>query len=262
MTHPTTPPADDPGSPAAHGPGSPEWARQLTELNVEQPEGRRAELRRMAAAARRLIEGMVMTDAGDDELAAAADLLEDVADRFDRALHPARRTLWEGFGEAATSGNPHGFFDHSPMLGAANPIAPPIVLRTVDERTMEGLVTFGAAYEGPPGNVHGGFVAAAFDEVLGAVQSFSGQPGMTGTLTVRYRSPTPLHEPLRFTGRFDGIEGRKVLTSGTVHAGDRLCAESEAVFISVDFARMTELRRRRAEQEARRRGVGREGEPG
>jgi len=209
----------------------------------------------MAAAARRLIHGMVMTDAADDELMAAADALEVLADQFDRTLRPDRRTLWEGFGEAATSGNPHGFFDHSPMLGAANPIAPPIVLRTVDDRTMEGDVTFGPAYEGPPGNVHGGFVAAAFDEVLGAVQSLSGQPGMTGTLTVRYRSPTPLHEPLRFTGRFDGIDGRKVLTSGTVHVGDRLCAESEAVFISIDFTRMTELRRRRAEQEARRRGV-------
>jgi acyl-coenzyme A thioesterase PaaI-like protein len=252
VTEPTPPPEDVPGFPAAHGPGSPEWARQLAALNVEQPEGRRADLRRMAAAARRLIHGMVMTDASDDDLSAAADALEVLADAFDRSLHPERRTLWEGFGEAATSGNPHGFFDHSPVLGAANPIAPPIVLRTVDERTMEGLVTFDAAYEGPPGNVHGGFVAAAFDEVLGAVQSLSGQPGMTGTLTVRYRSPTPLHEPLRFTGRFDGVDGRKVLTSGTVHAGDRLCAESEATFIAIDFARMTELRRRRAEEEARR----------
>ena len=41
-------------------------------------------------------------------------------------------------------------------------------------------------------------VAAAFDEVLGFVQSLSGRPGMTGTLTVRYRKPTPLHTELRF----------------------------------------------------------------
>ena len=61
-----------------------------------------------------------------------------------------------------------------------------------------GLVRFGSAYEGPPGHVHGGFVAAAFDEVLGYVQSLGGRPGMTGTLTVRYRSPTPLYTELRF----------------------------------------------------------------
>ena len=39
-------------------------------------------------------------------------------------------------------------------------------------------MTFGSAYEGPPGCVHGGFVAAAFDEVLGFVQSLGGQPGL------------------------------------------------------------------------------------
>src|SRR3546814_20552103 len=96
------------------------------------------------------------------------------------------------------------------MLGVANPIAPPITLRGIDERTMVGEATFGPAYEGPPGCVHGGFIAAAFDEVLGAVQSLGGQPGMTGTLTVRSRPPTPLHEQLRFTGPHERGEGRKI----------------------------------------------------
>lgn len=234
---------------SATGPNHPDWSARLADLATEVPDSRRSELRRMAAAARRLLHGMVMTDADEATLTDAADALEALADRFDR---PGARSMHEGFGEAATSGNPSGFFEHSPMLGVANPIAPPIVMRTIDEVTMEGEVTFGAAYEGPPGHVHGGFVAAAFDEVLGAVQSLSAQPGMTGTLTVRYRSPTPLHEPLRYVGRLDGVDGRKVLTSGTLHAGDRLCAEADAVFISIDFSRMAELRQQRAEQEARR----------
>lgn len=233
----------------ASGPNHPDWSARLADLSAEHPDSRRAELRRMAAAARRLLHGMVMTDADEASLTESADALEALAARFDR---PGARSMHEGFGEAATSGNPSGFFEHSPVLGVANPIAPPIVLRGVDERTMEGTVTFGAAYEGPPGHVHGGFVAAGFDEVLGAVQSLSAQPGMTGTLTVRYRSPTPLHQPLRYTGRLDGVDGRKVLTSGTLHVGDRLCAEADAVFISIDFSRMAELRRRRTEQEARR----------
>ena len=65
------------------------------------------------------------------------------------------------------------------MIGRANPLAPPIALELDDDRIV-GRVTFGAAYEGPPGCVHGGYVAAAFDEVLGATQSLSGAPGMTG----------------------------------------------------------------------------------
>ena len=40
---------------------------------------------------------------------------------------------------------------------------------------------------------HGGYVAAAFDEVLGLAQDLGGQSGMTGTLTIKYRRPTPLH---------------------------------------------------------------------
>jgi acyl-coenzyme A thioesterase PaaI-like protein len=235
------------------GPTGMSWHARLAEMADVEPDSRRAELRRLAAATRRLLHGMVMTDADEATLTDTADALEALAARFHRDDGPGSRSVYEGFTEAATSGDPHAFFEHSPVLGVANPIAPPVTLRMVDDRTMEGTVTFGAAYEGPPGHVHGGFIAAGFDEVLGAVQSLSGQPGMTGSLVVRYRSPTPLHERLVYTARFDGIDGRKVHTSGTLHVGDRLCAESEATFIAVDFSRMAELRERRAEQETRRR---------
>jgi acyl-coenzyme A thioesterase PaaI-like protein len=96
-----------------------------------------------------------------------------------------------------------------------------------------GEITFGSAYEGPPGCVHGGYVAGAFDELLGATQSLSGAPGMTGTLTVRYRSPTPLHVPVIMRGRIRGVEGRKIFAEGTLHHEDRLCAEAEGIFISI-----------------------------
>ena len=69
--------------------------------------------------------------------------------------------------------------------------------------------------------MHGGYVAAAFDEVLGFANSLSGTPGMTGTLTVRYRRPTPLHTELRFEGRYERSEGRKIFTDGQLFAGGR-----------------------------------------
>ena len=98
---------------------------------------------------------------------------------------------------------------------------------------MHARGVFGSAYEGPPVCVQGGYVAGAFDELLGATQSLSGAPGMTGTLTVRYRSPTPLHTELRFVGELARVEGRKIFTVGTLHAGDRLCAEAEGIFITL-----------------------------
>jgi acyl-coenzyme A thioesterase PaaI-like protein len=115
------------------------------------------------------------------------------------------------------------------------------------ERLAARLDAFpnGAAYEGPPGCVHGGFVAAAFDEVLGSTQSLAGRPGMTARLIVNYRSPTPLQTELRFVGRVVRVEGRKTFTEGTVHAGDRLCAESEALFVAIDLDRVADMRQQR-----------------
>ncbi len=110
--------------------------------------------------------------------------------------------------------DPAAFFDHSPFIGRANPLSPPITIDVVDDLVV-GRAVFGSAYEGPPGCVHGGYIAAAFDEVLGSAQTFSGSPGMTGSLTVQYRRPTPLHAELRFEGRMvDVRSGRKMFTEG------------------------------------------------
>ena len=72
-----------------------------------------------------------------------------------------------------------------------------------------GTATYGAAYEGPPGCVHGGMLAAAFDIILGAASVAAQRPALTGTLTVRYRKGTPLHREIRYEGRLDRVEGRR-----------------------------------------------------
>ena len=200
--------------------------------------GVRAEAARLADAARRIIERLARADLAETDLAGAARQLEEAAEFLES--RGAERRYW-GFGEAANAGDTHAFFDRSPIIGSANPLAVPIAMAIEDDAVV-GHVTFGAAYEGPPGCVHGGFLAASFDEVLGMAQSLGGNPGMTGTLTVRYRNPTPLHQELRFVGRLDRVEGRKIFTTGTCHAGGQLTAEAEGIFISVDFERFLESR--------------------
>ncbi len=199
---------------------------------------RRAALRRIAAANRALIEDMVGTDVAAEDLDEVADALEALASRF-RQDRP--RSLYAGMAEAAMSGGDLSlFFDHSPLIGLANPLAPPILVDFGPDVVI-GRVTFGSVYEGPPGCVHGGFVAAAFDEVLGSAQTYSGAPGMTGRLTVHYRQPTPLHVPLVIEGRYDRSEGRKVFTTGRILHDGEVTAEAEGLFISVDVARFREL---------------------
>jgi len=199
--------------------------------------GRRAEAHRLAAAMRRVIDHLVQVAAPEESLRAAADALEKYAERL--AQYPISRA-YEGFAETANAGDTSAFFDHSPLIGLANPLAPPIRVAVVDDKVI-GHANFGVAYEGPPGYVHGGLLAAAFDEVLGMAQSLTGNPGMTGTLSIRYRKPTPLLTELVFEARVTKIEGRKILTHGTVSADGIVTAEAEGLFIAVGHERFAQM---------------------
>ena len=208
---------------------------------ADEADVRRREVRRVADALRAVIERFVATTAPIGVFDGVADDLEAVAARL--AEYPQGH-LFIGFSEAANAGGLEGPFDNSPLMGLANPLAPPMRLEVHDDRVV-GTVTCGSAYEGPPGHVHGGFVAAMFDELLGYAQGLSGRQGMTGRLTVSYRSPTPLHTELTCTGWLASAEGRKVLVKGELYAGDRLCAEAEGLFIAIDGARFEQLREQR-----------------
>ncbi len=184
---------------------------------------------RLSEAARRVIEQLTSSTASDDAFEQARDLVEQAAEVLETREHDR---AYSG-AEASLSDHQDAIFlDFSPLVGGLNPLAPPIAMR-VDGGIVVGEVMFGSAYEGPPGCVHGGFIAASFDEVLGFAQSLGGQPGMTARLQISYRSPTPLHRPLRFEGRIDRVEGRKIHTSATLRHGEMLCAEAEGLFVSM-----------------------------
>lgn len=111
-------------------------------------------------------------------------------------------------------------------------MAPPLLLRRDGDRAF-GSVTYDLRFEGLPGLVQGGFIAAAFDLILGQAVALAGLGGMTGSLSVRYVSPTPLYEALEYRSWFDRTEGRKTYARGelVVVATGRACAEAEGVFI-------------------------------
>lgn len=188
----------------------------------------RAEL---ATACRMVIDELASSTAQSEAFAQARDLVQDAVAILAAADHGRAYDGGEG---SLADYQEHMFIDHSPLVGPLNPLAAPIAI-SFGGTAVIGEVTFGAAYEGPPGCVHGGFIAAGFDEVLGIAQGMSGRPGMTARLVVQYRSPSPLLQPLRFVGSIDHIDGRKIFTTGELRtvAEDRLCAEAEALFISM-----------------------------
>jgi acyl-coenzyme A thioesterase PaaI-like protein len=91
-------------------------------------------------------------------------------------------------------------------------------------------VVLGAAYEGPPGLVHGGVSALLLDHILGETASGRRRTAFTGTLTMRYRRGTPLG-PLRLEGRIVGEERRKIFVAGSISDADGVTVEAEGIFI-------------------------------
>jgi acyl-coenzyme A thioesterase PaaI-like protein len=194
----------------------------------------------LADATRRLISESLSTVAESDAIGAATRLVAEASALL--AGLPHGRAYESA--ESSVTGDPHTSVFVSPFVGALNPLAPPLLVDMVDD-TILATGVFGDQYEGPPGYVHGGVIAAVFDEVLGFAQSLSGRPGMTGRLTVHYRAPTPLHTELRIEGRVERVDGRKIFTLGRLFHGDTLCAEAEGLFISMDPQRFLDMAARR-----------------
>jgi len=125
---------------------------------------------------------------------------------------------------------PAEYFPYSPVVGALNPIAAPVGF-DFDGEEIHAEHVFDAPYNGPPTAVHGGIIALVFDELLGSLGAMRDIGGFTGTLTIRYRSLTPIGEKIRMRSWIERREGRKTFVSGTMHVGERLCAEAEGIFI-------------------------------
>ncbi len=189
--------------------------------------------RRLAAALRPLITMTVASELADDAVVEAAEAIEEVGRRLAGQAGPKRARQQPDISRAAQE-----FFPTSPIMGMVNPLAPPVRVRVVygpdgGPREIRAEAYFDYAYEGPPTCVHGGVLAETFDEVLGAANLASGNPGMTGGLTIRYRKPTPLRTDLRIEARFLRKEGRKIFSWAGIYHGDLLTAEADGLFVEV-----------------------------
>ena len=186
---------------------------------------RRAAVAELGAELRALADLVTRTEA-------SAGVLRDSARRL-REVAPALRERIRGIGEPAWVDDLMGGIRmFNPVIGAGNPIAPPMRIEAGADGA-EGWCTLGQAYEGPPMYGHGGVSAMLIDQLLGHAAAASGHPGVTTDLSVRYRRPVPLDVPLRIWGRVTGTEGRRVSAVGgitTVAEPDVSLVEAEARF--------------------------------
>lgn len=179
---------------------------------------------------RRLIGAVVLLDVNDLDEAVLSDLDELTASVGRVADRLTGLPALPG-SQAAGGGDDAHLFERSGITGHSNPIAVPLRIDVVDDRVL-GWAEYPAAYEGPPGCLHGGFVAAAFDDLLGVAQMLSGRAGFTGTLTVKMRRPTPLFRRIDYAAGLSRTEGRKIFVWGTAHHDGQLLAEAEGIFVT------------------------------
>ena len=135
------------------------------------------------------------------------------------------------------------YLDHSRDIGAYNPCFPAYDIR-VDGDRASGAVTFPVAYEGPPGIVHGGFLAVFFDSVIQHHNCDVGVAGKTTSLTVTYRRPTPLLTELQFEVERSAVDRRITSTARLMADGTVLC-EAQMSAVAGNLAQLPAVSPRR-----------------
>lgn len=183
----------------------------------------------LAESVRELIDATIRTEVDADTVGAVkADI--------DAATALLRSRQCDGpFGVRYTTGGDRMAWGN-PVIGIRNPIAPPV---KIEQDADGGVFTdfyLGAAYEGPPGHVHGGVAALVLDHVLGEMAANAASPRFTGTITLRYLRPTRLgrlHAEAHIT-RTDGI---KAFAVGHLADDEGVTVEADGVFIQPKWAR-------------------------
>jgi acyl-coenzyme A thioesterase PaaI-like protein len=185
---------------------------------------------RAGAAGRRLLNALIASQASPSTLEQTADELDRIATMLEPHAVPSRYTGSGGLGVIRL--RDPAIAAHHPLLGEANPIAPPLVSEQHDDGWVTVRGTYDKRSEGLPGLVHGGLLATGFDLALGIACAIAiQQPAMTGTLTLRYRAPTPLHREAVYRAFAEPRSERTVRTHGTLHVDGRLCVEAEGIWV-------------------------------
>jgi acyl-coenzyme A thioesterase PaaI-like protein len=190
--------------------------------------------RRAASALRELHVALAARDSSAEALDALAASIEALTGELERGnerpgvLAHVQGGGMERFVAISTELNP--------LSGLANPIAAPLEMWRDDARAW-GAVRFGWPYEGPPGTVHGGFIAATFDQFLGFAQGLGDGSGVTGKLEVRYARPTPLNVELRLEAELRERVGRLTYVQGRLIHDGVVTAKAKAMFVDVPALR-------------------------
>jgi acyl-coenzyme A thioesterase PaaI-like protein len=192
----------------------------------------------LAGALRDLTDTVQSLEHSSPELEA---LVQTVRDAQQRLAAQAPTDLRPRVGDDP-SADRRVYVDHGYGVGDYNPCFPQYTLEldhTDDgddgDDGAHGTVEFPISYEGPPGLVHGGFLAVFFDCVFQELNCALGLAGKTAELSVRFRRPTPLLTPLTYRAERI-VEDRRITGHAELLLGDDLLCEAHLLAAKGDRA--------------------------
>ncbi len=183
-------------------------------------------------ALRGLVDASVRTTVPPSELRDVAAVVRTARERLAVRTRPATRL--------SELDDPVTFRRvYNPVNGVGSALAPPVHFRSASDDGEDGAVvaetSFGLAYEGPPGFLHGGMSGLVMDQALGAAAIRAGLWGMTARLELDYRRPVPLQTPLLLRATVGESNGRRVGITGSialVEAPDQPLVQARGMWVT------------------------------
>lgn len=202
------------------------WEREYTGevLSTAEYNRLRSIYEPLTESVRALVDATIRTTEDAETLAAVQKDIEAAVQRLRRnQIDGTNGETLIANGETADWGNA--------VRGIRNAIAPPVFSHMDEAGRVSADFHLGAAYEGPPGHVHGGVSALILDQLLGQAACPDRIPRFSGTITYKYLRPAAL-------GTFHAeafrthTEGAKTYCSAYIADTDgAVLVEAEGVFI-------------------------------
>lgn len=200
----------------------------FAEATSEEVARQRALYEPLTDSIRQLIDASIRTETDEDVVAAAKAEVDSATAKL-RSLQRDG-----GLGMSLTpDGEPVAWGNVA--IGPRNPLAPPLDVQDDGENGAHVDFELGPAYEGAPGQVHGGYCALVLDHLFGHVASHSDPRSVaaTGTISFRYERPTMLGR-LHAQAEIQRTEGRKIFVVGHLADADGVTVSGEGLFIAIN----------------------------
>lgn len=119
------------------------------------------------------------------------------------------------------------------VCGEENPEGLNLDWETTEEGPIRTVFVPGKRFQGWKDVVHGGILSTILDETMVNHRVYQGTPVVSVELSVRFREPGTIGEPIEFSGNSSHRKGRLYKGEARAQQGDTLIAEASGKLMKV-----------------------------